>query len=223
MVEDDAGPGGVGGQVDVEAEAEGHEEEAEVDGREVLAGLADEDADGGGGEGERDDEGEEVDAAEDGGGAEHGLEVEGEEVGAGDEGHAVGEADDEGGDVGAPFEEPERHDGVFGEFPFVEDEEGPDDDAEDEEADDGGGGPGEGYAAEFEAEQEHDCAAGDCERAEPVDGFEAGDDWSCRGFNVEEEEEYYECQSIAGYWYFCQYKSVAGCCSEHTVNTERRY
>ena len=152
LVDDDAGPRCVWGKIDVEAETEGHEEHAEVDGREVLASFADEDADGGGGEGEGNDEGEEVDATQDGGSTEHGLEIEGEEIAAGDEGHAVTEADDESRDVGAPFEEAERHDGVLGDFPFVQDEEAPDDGAEDEEADDGGGGPGEGYAAEFEAE-----------------------------------------------------------------------
>ena len=51
------------------------------------------------------------------------MEVEGVEVGAGDEDEAVDEADGEGGEVGAFGEEAERHHGVFGEFPFVEEEE----------------------------------------------------------------------------------------------------
>lgn len=180
------------GEIDVEAEPEGHEEQAEVDGREVLACFADEDADDGGGEGKGNDKGKEVDATEDGRSTKHGLEIEGKEIAAGDEGHAMTEADDEGGDVGAPFEEAERHDGVLGDFPFVQDEEAPDDGAEDEEADYRCGGPGEGIAAELEAEQEHYGAAGNGEGAEPVDGFEAGDDGGGGRFDVEEEEEYDE-------------------------------
>ena len=58
------------------------------------------------------------------------MEVERVEVGARDENEAVDEADGEGGEVGAAGEEPERHHGVFGEFPFVEEEEGDGYDAE---------------------------------------------------------------------------------------------
>ena len=119
----DAAPGAGVGEIDKESEADGHEEDAEVDGGKVLACFFDEDADDDGGKGEGEDEGEEVDAGEDWGGAENGLEVEGVEVGAGDEDEAVDEADAEGGEVGAFGEEPERHHGVFGEFPFVEKEE----------------------------------------------------------------------------------------------------
>lgn len=200
LEEDDAGPGGVGGQVDVEAEAEGHAGHAEPDGGEVLARLADEDADGGGHEGEGEDEGEEVDARHQRGGAEHGLEVEGQEVGAADEDEAVAEADEEGGDVGESLEEAKRHDGVLGEFPFVQEEEAPDDDAEDDEADDGGGVPGVLHAAEFETQEEHDGSADDGDGAEPVDGFEARDDGCLGRFDVEEEEEDYEGEAINRYW-----------------------
>lgn len=56
LEDDDAGPGFVVGEVDEEAEAEGHEEHAEPDGREVLSCLFNEDAGGHGGEGESDDE-----------------------------------------------------------------------------------------------------------------------------------------------------------------------
>ena len=62
LEDDDAGPRLVVGEVDEEAEAEGHKEHAEPDGREVVACFLDEDADGHGSEGEGDDEGEEVDA-----------------------------------------------------------------------------------------------------------------------------------------------------------------
>lgn len=122
LVGEDAAPGSGGGDVDVEAETDGHEEHAQPNWGEVLACFLDEYAGDDGGEGEGEDEGEEVDAREDGGGAQHGLEVEGQEVRARDEDHAVDEADGEGGHVGAVFEEPERHDGVPGEFPFVEEE-----------------------------------------------------------------------------------------------------
>jgi len=63
LEDDDAGPGGVCWEVDVEAETEGHESHAEPDCGEVLACFTDEDADGGGHEGEGEDEGEEVDSA----------------------------------------------------------------------------------------------------------------------------------------------------------------
>ena len=114
LKDDDARPGRRGGEVEVEAEAEGHEGHAEPDGGQVLARLADEDADGGGHEGEGEDEGEEVDARQERGGAEHGLEVERQEVGAADEDEAVAEAHEQRGDVGQAREEPERHDGVLG-------------------------------------------------------------------------------------------------------------
>ena len=117
------------------------------------------------------------------------MEVEGEEICARDEGCAVAEADEKGGDVGAVFEEAEGHDRVDGEFPFVEEEEDYHDDAEDEEAEDCGGGPGVGDPAVFEAEEEHDCAADDSDGAEPVDGFEAGEERSFGGFNVKVHED----------------------------------
>ena len=113
MEGEDAAPGGGVGEVDVEAETDGHKEDAEVDGGQVLACFLDEDADDDGGEGEGDDEGKEVDAAEDRTGAEDGLEVERVEVGAGDEDEAVDEADGEGGEVGAVGEDAEWHHGVF--------------------------------------------------------------------------------------------------------------
>ena len=60
------------------------------------------------------------------------MEVEGEKEGAGDEDGAVGEADEEGGDVGPVFEETERHYGVDCEFPFVEEKETDGDETEDD-------------------------------------------------------------------------------------------
>ena len=49
------------GEVDEEAEAEGHEEHAQPNRREVLASLFDEDTDGHGGEGEGEDKRKKVD------------------------------------------------------------------------------------------------------------------------------------------------------------------
>lgn len=60
LEDDDARPGRVGGEVDVEAEAEGHEESAEPDHRAVTAGLADDNAGEGGHEGQAKHVGEEV-------------------------------------------------------------------------------------------------------------------------------------------------------------------
>lgn len=75
LVDDYSGPGGVGFEVDKEAEAEGCEEEAELDGFWVAACFADEEAYNDGAEGCCEDHGESVDAAEDWGGVEDGLEV----------------------------------------------------------------------------------------------------------------------------------------------------
>lgn len=66
LIDDDAAPARVVWEIDVETETEGHEEQSEPDGWEVLACFLDEDAHGGGDEGEGKDEGEGVDAAEDG-------------------------------------------------------------------------------------------------------------------------------------------------------------
>ena len=126
------------------------------------------------------------------------MEVQGEEVGAGDEDEAVDEANREGSEVGSFGEEAERHHGVFGEFPFVEEEEGYGDDAEDEEADYSGGGPGVLDAAVFEAEEKHDGAACDGDDADPVDGFQAGEDGRLGRFDVEEEEDDEEGESVEG-------------------------
>lgn len=60
------------------------------------------------------------------------MEIQWKEVSASDEGGAMSEANEEGCNVGAVFKETERHDGVDGEFPLVEEEEGDDDEAEDD-------------------------------------------------------------------------------------------
>jgi len=101
------------------------------------------------------------------------LEVEGEEVGAGDEDEAVEEGGGEGGARAAVVEEVEGHDRVFGEFPFVDEEEDDGQDAKDDETEWVGGGPGVGDSAGFETKEEHNDAADDRDDADPVDGFDA--------------------------------------------------
>lgn len=104
LEDDDFGPAAVGVKVDEEAVAERHEEESDVDWRQVESGFADEDSGCDGGEGEGYGGGEEVDTGEEGACATHGLEVEGEVVGGGDEDEAVDEAAAEGGNVRAVVE-----------------------------------------------------------------------------------------------------------------------
>ena len=83
------------------------------------------------------------------------MEVEREVVGACNEDITVAETNAEGSDVGCVLEEAEWHHRVAGEFPFVEDEESCYYDAEDNQADNLSRIPWIGYAAEFEAEEEH--------------------------------------------------------------------
>lgn len=84
------------------------------------------------------------------------MEIERKEKSTSDERGPMAEADKEGSDVGAILEEAEGHNGVFGELPFVEEEEGDDDETKDDEAEDHGGRPGVGDPAIFKAEEEHD-------------------------------------------------------------------
>lgn len=90
---EDATPGATDGEVDVETEADGHEEQSEPDRREVLPCLLYENTDDDGGNGEGDYEGKEVDSTQNGAGAEDGLKIQREEISAGNEDHAMGEAD----------------------------------------------------------------------------------------------------------------------------------
>lgn len=125
LVHDDAGPGGVGLQVDEETVAESHEDEAGEDEFAVAACDFDDCTCGDGGERERETEGEDVDAGEDWGGLEDGLEVEREVVVSGDEGEGVAEVDGQDEDVVPVVEETEGDDRVFGELPFVQHGEDP--------------------------------------------------------------------------------------------------
>lgn len=198
LEDDDAGPAGVGLEVDVQAMTEDHHDEAEVDGRAVAAGVADVEAGGGGGDAQRDGDGEEVDAGQDRGGAEHDLEVQREVVEVGDVGEAVDVGDAEGGEIGGGFEQAQRRDRVLGDLPF---DQGVDDDchdAEDDQADDGRGVPGVGDAAVAEAEQEHDRCADDGDRAEPVHGQKAFDDGRARRVHFQEEEDEGACHAGDG-------------------------
>lgn len=112
------------------------------------------------------------------------MEVEGQEVGARDEDTAVAEADEEGSDVGAVFEETEGHDGVGRELPLVEEEEKYCDEAKDYQTEDCCRSPGVRHAAVFEAEEKHDCTANDGDGAQPVDGAETGEEGGFGGFDV---------------------------------------
>ena len=65
------------------------------------------------------------------------------------------------GDIRRFFEYSKRHDGVFGESPFVDYEHARDEKSEDDETDYGSGAPGVGYTAEFESEKYHDGSTDD--------------------------------------------------------------
>ncbi len=105
------------------------------------------------------------------------MEVERKVVGACDKDGTVGEADGEGADVRADFEESQRHDWVAGKFPFVDHEETADQDTEDNETYDGSRIPRVGDTTKFETKEKHKCPADDCKRASPVDCFQTFPDW----------------------------------------------
>ena len=101
----------------------------------------------------------------------------------------MAEADAEGGKVGGVAEEANRDDGIFGKFPFVDEEEGDDQDAEDDEAEGEGAVPGVCDAAGLHAEKEGNDATCNSEDAHPVDCFDAFDEIGLRRFDCEEEEQ----------------------------------
>ena len=107
------------------------------------------------------------------------------------------EANSEGREVRALLKDPEGHYGILGDFPFVEEEEGPGDKSEDNQADDDRAGPGVRDSTIFEAKEEHDSAADDNERAKPINCFEAVKDRGFRSIDIEEEDENDESKSIA--------------------------
>lgn len=126
---EDATPGTTDWEVDEETETEGHEEQSEPDRWEVLPCLLHEDTDEGGGEGEGQNKGKKVNSAKNWVGAEDSLEIERVEIGAGNEDHSVDEADGKRSEVGRFGEEAKWHHRVFGQFPFIEEEENDGDDA----------------------------------------------------------------------------------------------
>ena len=129
---------------------------------------------------------------------EDGLEIERQEVSARDKDTTVAEADEQGGDVGAVFEEAQRHDGVDCKLPLVKKKEKDCDEAEYYKTKNCCGSPGVGYAAVFEAKEEHDCTANNSDGAQPVDGAEAGEERCFGGFDVQEKENYHEGESVEG-------------------------
>lgn len=157
MIDDDFRPVARDVEIDQEPETESQEDEAEPDGLEEAASDADVDACEGGGEGHCGGEGEEPDAGEEGRGAENALEVEGEVECTHDKNGAVDETRDEICSVRGGGEETEGHEGVASYSPFNEDKEDCCYQPENDKTDDDGRGPGVGDAAEFEAEEEHDC------------------------------------------------------------------
>ena len=98
------------------------------------------------------------------------------------------EDDAEDGHFAARGEDAHGHDGVFGDAPLPDAEEDPDEDAEDDEAEDFGGIPGGLHTPELHAEQEHERAADDGDRADPVDGLQALHERRARRLDVEEDD-----------------------------------
>ena len=152
LEEDEARPGGIWREVDVEAEAEGEEEHSEPDGLVVAPSFTDEDSSSHGNDGEGYDKWEEVDAGKEGRSAEYGLEIEREEVRTGHEDEAVAEDGNKNGDIGARRENVERYDGVLSDATFNDEEDADGDDTKNNETDSCGGRPREGDAAELEAQ-----------------------------------------------------------------------
>lgn len=204
LVDDDAGPGGVGLQVDEEAEAQRHHDHAEPDGRQVGARLADEGARRGGDDGQRQHLRQGVHAAQDRRDEEHRLEVQWQVVRGGDEDEGVAEGQQQDDHVVPVAEQAGRHDRVPRQLPLVEYEQHDHHDAEDDQADHRRRVPRVGDAAELEAEEEHDRAADDGDGAEPVDGAEAGQQRGLGRFDLEEEKEDHEGDAADG---DCRYKN----------------
>lgn len=55
-----------------------------------------------------------------------------------------------------------------------------------------------GDAPRFQAEEEHHYAANDCDDADPVDGFDAGEERCAWSVDVEEEKEHGKSEAIKG-------------------------
>lgn len=126
----------------------------------------------------------------------------------------MGEASEKGGDIGALRENSERHDRVFCEFPFIDEEETDDDKAEDDEADDCGGGPWIADAPILEAEEKHDRSTGNGDNSSPINCLETSYKRRFGCFNVQKEEDDNKSEAIEGY---------LGCFSGGVVEQEREH
>ena len=113
-----------------------------------------------------------------------------------DEDEAVAEGGEEAGDPRAVLEEVDRDDGVFGEAPFPHEEDGDRDDAEDDQAERVGRSPRFGFSAGFETDQEHDHTADDGDKTDPIDGFQPCTKWSLWCFDLEEEDEHADGETV---------------------------
>jgi hypothetical protein len=189
LVDDDLGPGRVGSEIDKEASTDGHQCHAEPDGGQVLPSLADDDAGENGENGQCNGGGKEVDAGEDGRGAQYSLEVERQEVVGGNEDKGVAEAGSERGNVGALREDGERHQRVRCQSRFDHEEQADNHHSEDDETDDDWRIPRVGYAAEFEAKQDHDGAADHCQGSQPVDSLQAVPQGRLWRVDIKEKEQ----------------------------------
>jgi hypothetical protein len=80
----------------------------------------------------------------------------------------VAETDEQNEDVVPFVEQARRNDWEFGDFPFTEHRQSPDEHPEDDETDDGGRGPGVFHASEFQSEEKHEGTTNDQEGTCPV-------------------------------------------------------
>lgn len=99
---------------------------------------------------------------------------------------------------GSVFEDFQWHQRILCDFLLGEEEQSCHHDAENDEADYGGGVPGKDYAAEVEAQEEHEDYADDGDCAEPVEGYEAGGEFCAGVVDVEPDEEHGETAEADG-------------------------
>ena len=107
-----------------------------------------------------------------------------------------GDAQDGGG--GSVGKDAGREERERGESPLDDKEETIGEETKNDETDHGGGIPEEDYAAELDTQEEEHSGGGVGQAAKPVDAFEAGEKWSARIVDFEEEEEEGESEAIAG-------------------------
>lgn len=105
-------------------------------------------------------------------------------------------ANGKGCEVRALLEDPERHYSILGDFPFVKEEKSPGNEPKDNQANNSSASPGVGDSTIFEAKEEHDSTADNSKRAEPINRFQAVEDGSFRGIDIEEENKNNKSKSI---------------------------